>query len=250
MKTINRVIIWIKTIMYYLLSIKSNRKSTIMTIEETINYIKRTRRSVIRLGDGEFNILNGKSIHYQNHSPKLSDQLQQIINEYIENYPNIDYLLCMPKEYLTPNGFRFILNRKLISSWAYSRFVFKKKYDLDIEYGNSFIFGRGNELIYSNIWNSPDVTRVIFVHNSKSYGEIFNERYNIETKTIVIPEKNAFDSIEKTYLSIKENIDDFDKTLVLISAGPSAKVLTWKLSKDGIWAIDTGHCWDDPLIIK
>lgn len=33
----------------------------------------------------------------------------------------------------------------------------------------------------------------------------------------------------------------------LISAGPMAKVLVYRLASNGYFALDCGHIWDDPL---
>lgn len=249
MKIKKKAKIWLRTLTYYLYSITANRNANILTSKETVDLALNTKKSIIRLGDGEFNILNGKSIHYQKYSKELSNQLQHVINEYLEKPKETGYLLCMPREYIKPNGMKFLLNRKLVSSWAYTRYTFKKKYDVEIDYGNSFIFADGNEPLYSRFWQQSNIDRIIFVHNNSLYGQNFKIKYGVETISILIPEKNSFESVDNIYRNILEHIKDVDKTLVLVSAGPSAKILVWKLTKVNIWAIDTGHCWDDPLII-
>lgn len=52
----------------------------VLNATETINYIKSNEKiSVIRFGDGEFDLIRGKSIPYQDYVPALSHRMKKII---------------------------------------------------------------------------------------------------------------------------------------------------------------------------
>ena len=52
----------------------------------------RERKSIIRLGDGEFTLINGQGIDYQPYNQKLAQQLKQILL----NGSNKKYDVCLP----------------------------------------------------------------------------------------------------------------------------------------------------------
>lgn len=242
-----RVFIWLKTLYYFLSSINCYKKSHILNIEDTINFVLNTKKSVIRLGDGEFNIIAGKDIMYQEYSDELKYELVDIIENYIHNSDNVNYILCMPGDFFKCNGIRLLKKRVYISSWSLSRYIFKKKYDRDVVYGDAFLFGKGNEIMYKKTWENSGIKNIIFVHNSELYGEKFENRYGIRTDSIIIPSKNSFDSRTQILGQIIESAKGKLDLLILISAGPCAKYLVKQLALNGFWAIDTGHCWDEPL---
>lgn len=240
-----RIKIWIKVLFYFLASIKCNKNAVILDANETKEIILRKNKSVIRFGDGEFNILKGKGIHYQDYTEELRKSLENIINEYLSYQKEGNYLLCMPGEFLRCNGFKLAKKRVYISSWAYSRYIFKKEYDKNVIYGESFLFAEENHSVYSQIWLNAE--NVIFVHNDNKYAKFFEEQYKIKTQFIEVPSRNAFIEKDKILAEIISQTNKLKNSLVIISAGPTAKVLVYELAKRGIWAIDTGHCWDKPL---
>jgi ribosomal protein L7Ae-like RNA K-turn-binding protein len=124
-----------------------------------------------------------------------------------------------------------------------------KKFDNSIIYGDSFIFKKGNTSNFEKLWVSSNLNKVIIVHNSVEHAKTFQIKYGIKTTTVLINKSNAYDYLDHTLNEVLNLLEDKKNTLVLISAGPSGKILTYKLSKLKIWAIDTGHCWDDPLVV-
>lgn len=228
-------------------SIKCVRNATFLNYYETVDNALKSRKSILRFGDGEFILLSGKGIHYQDFSKELQSELNDIIETYINDPKSCEYILCMPADFLICNGLKLLKKREYISSWSYTRKLFKYKYDKPLVYGNSFLFAKGNEKIYKKLWNG--VENVIFVHNDEQYSKKFRKKYNINTYSVIIPSKNAFERREQILQNIldKAQLIGKDNTVILISAGPCGKVLVKKLSELGYIAYDTGHCWDDPL---
>ncbi|AOS98775.1 hypothetical protein ESP131_00010 [Exiguobacterium sp. U13-1] len=244
----SRVMIWIKTAFYFFASFKGSKKAKYLDFQKTVEFIIKDKISLIRFGDGEFNIIGKKDIHYQNHSLELENELKGIIENYNNNNINSNYLLCMPRYFFESSGYEIAKKRVFVSSWSFSRYLFNKKFDKNLIYGDSFVFSKGNEQIYEKIWSDQRISNVIFVHNKIEYGEKFALKYSKNVTNIEIPDSNAFEYKDEIINDIYKNLQGNKEILVIISAGPLGKVLVKELSEDDIWAIDTGHCWDDPLI--
>lgn len=158
----------------------------------------------------------------------------------------------MPKDFFECKGIKLFKNKKYLYSWAFSRYYLIKKVDYKNKvYGDSFSFAKQNKKIYKKIFETDKVNRIILVHNNVKYSESFKEIYHKKIVEFVqIPSKNSFQRIETIYKEIIEKVNNQkENTLVLISAGPTGKILVEKLGKEDVWAIDTGHCFDEPLNI-
>lgn len=246
--SIGKLNLYLKMIYEYLVSYKGTSKAVFLSAEETVNYILKERKSFIRFGDGEFDILEGKGIHYQKFNKRLGGMLERIVKEYIKNR-EVSYLLGMPGLCIEPTG-RFLLKSQvMLSSWAHSRYYFNKKFDCPVQYGDAFLFRKGMDNIYKRLWTESKVSHFIFVHNDRKYADKFQKTWGVEVSFVKIPGKNAFDKIDIIYKEIKSKIKE-KNDMVLISAGPCGKVLAYQLSGEGIWVIDTGHCWDNPISVS
>lgn len=246
MLSIRRWKLYIK-MMYQFIASFSGSKNAVFLYHGNVEKILNNRKSFIRYGDGEFDIMEGKSIHYQVYSDELRDWLKKILLEYISNPQEVAYFVGMQGCFLDTNGLSILNSRTKMSCWSHVRYTFNKEYDKAVEYGDTMLFRRGNEKEYSKIWTLGNVDYIIFVHNNIRYAKEFEDKYGIETKFVNIPSQNAYQEKSKILDSILSFDPENENTMVLISAGPCGKVLTYELSQKGIWAIDTGHCWDEPL---
>lgn len=247
----NRIIIWLKIIYYYVVSINCYKNAYLMSSLETIEEITNNNRSIIRFGDGELNLIKGKSIHYQEANKELSEELKNIIDYYIEKHDLNEFLLCMPNEFLNCNGLSLAKKRVWVSSWSYFRYYFKKNFDVNINFGDAFLFANEYSNNYLNIWKNKN--NIIFVHNEERYATFFEEKYSKKVDFIKIPANNCYsiiNELEKKILSCVERWDSISDGVVLISAGPCAKALIYRMKDTKIQMIDTGHCWDDPLYLR
>ena len=108
MKKSERLKIWIKVICDYCCSFFPS-KAKILSSEETIDFACTGKKSIIRFGDGEFNIIQGGNVHYQEYNADLERDMLKILNEYSEKSP---YLLCVPYRYFSKNN--LVLNRRVL----------------------------------------------------------------------------------------------------------------------------------------
>ena len=245
-----RIGIWIRVLRALLLTF-GGVPAKILNPEETVAALL-NKRSLIRFGDGEFGIYQGKSIHYQPWSAELQTAFEEMKKEYESGSEECPFLLAVPKRFMEVGGFQLMKKRVYVSSWAQSRLDFKKNFRRDIPHGDSFLFEKNNRELYSQIWKSEKCpANVIFIHNNPVYAEQFAKTYEKNVAFIPCPASDAFsqmDALEKEVLKkIKTEGWTKDDVMLTISAGPAGKVLVHRMSKRGFWCIDAGHCWDDPL---
>ncbi len=243
---IDRVKSLTKSLAMWFYAYHCNDKAVILTAADTVNYVVKHRCSLIRFGDGEFYLMGGSSIHYQEFSEAIKNDLALILKSDSEVCSNI--LICMPKFYFECSGLELLKKRVLFRSWVKPRYMFKKHYDEKRIYGDAFLFAEKNNEVYKLIWEGTDVKTVLFVHNNPLYASFFKEKYGKEIHFIRVPSNNAYACVDDIYNNIVKFIESNKVDIVLISAGPCAKVLVFRLAKRGVWAIDTGHCWDDPIV--
>lgn len=228
-----------------------SKSNNILNEKETVDYLLRTKKSLIRFGDGELLIMRGSSIHYQKYEKQLGTNLQYIMKKY-NNDSN--YLLALPKQALDHNIIKYIFHgqfKKTYLIFFTFRYVYKKYLDNNLNvYGDSFVFRKKNEYYYSLLWKGKK--NVVFVHNSSKYFDIFKNMYGFNKNCyfVEIPSHNCYsriEDIEKKMADILEKLD-LANTVVLISAGPTAKELIIRINNHYlVQCIDTGHCWDTPL---
>ena len=239
-KRINNIFLTLK---FFAISFFGSR-AKIFSASDTLNYALNNKMSIIRFGDGEFNLMNGKSIHYQDYSNKINDELKLIYSNYLNKKSN--YILCVPRYYMKCNGIKLLKSKVLVSSWSFSRYYFQKNFNQYIKYGDAFCFSKKNLEVVDEFFRKLTDMECIFVHNNVSYSIQFEKKYNIKTHFVSIPKTNAYSSINSIIFEIKNKITD--NSFVLVSAGPCGKVITRILSESKVFAIDCGHLWDDPLI--
>ncbi|MDD3304288.1 MAG: GT-D fold domain-containing glycosyltransferase [Clostridia bacterium] len=214
---------------------------------QSVTKAKTDRLSIIRFGDGEYRMIaRKKDIHYQKYEPELREEMLKIIHEYDKSS---NYLICIPRAVVVENAIWFLKHPiKYFTHFIDFRFYFRYFMDTKVEYGDAMMFASGNEVYYKEIWKDTD--NIIFVHNSEKWANNFESKYNKKTVFIEVPSKNSYSEIDEIERNILEQIEKIgDNTYsILISSGPSAKCLVYRLAKKGIVAYDCGHCWDEPLV--
>lgn len=250
MQIFKRVEIWIKVILS-LLATFNGVENNILDAETTVEKIN-AGKSLIRFGDGEFGIYKGKNIHYQKWSDKLLCEFEKIKSDFEKEPDKCPYLLALPKKFMSCKGYELAKKRVYVSSWAQSRYQFKREFDTSLAYGDSFLFEKKNKDIYARLFTGDKTARnVIFIHNNESFANAFAKQYGKNVFFVACPSSNAFEQVEAIEECIEKTITDNslskDNVLLVISAGPAGKVIVYRYSNKGYHCIDAGHCWDDPL---
>lgn len=231
---------------YYFIFFKNNYKNIeIEKFEETIKFIIATKSSVSRYGDGEFNLIFGRSINFNNYDKRLQIRLKEILNSY-EN----GHIVCIPDVFKNRSIYKgeaqyfwtkFILNnhkelKKLLNKN-------KKYYDSLItrpymDYREKKISQYEKKFSkLKKIWENREI---LIIEGEKTRLGIGNDLF-VNTKKIeriLCPNTKAFDRYNEI---ISEVLKHSKNKLLLIALGPTATVLAYDLHKKGYQAIDIGH---------
>lgn len=207
------------------------------SVEEIKTKIK-NGQSIIRLGDGEINILLSLSNHYQKFSPVLQQMLQKIISEYSEKSP---YILAIPKFVTVSNLELKQINK--FNVWLPLKVMFFLKFKKNVGYFDAHSF------YYDNYFESvvgPYLTdKQVVLVTKKATIEVQAQNQNIPWKNfsfVEVPESDALSTYENIKLKIETHIQQFEssKTVLLFALGPVGKYLTYSFAHQGIQSLDIG----------
>ena len=217
----------------------------IKTPEETLDKLINENCSISRLGDGEFDLIWGIGIQYQNVNDKLVKKLREILEsnedklliginnafdlDYINKYN--DFAKNYWKGWLKDNKYtvlKLLSKKKQYYSALISRFY--------IDYEDKSSVSEYVEKL-KKLWDKKDVLVVEGEFSRLGVGnDLFNNMNSIQR--IICPSENAFDEYDEIF----EKILEYGKNkLILLALGPTATVLAYDLYKVGYRAIDIGH---------
>lgn len=222
---------------------KNTRKTKILTPIETLELIANDNMSAIRFGDGEMSLMYSENLGFQKADTALGKVLVKILQS---NEPKL--LICIPGiwgdlSHFSKRSFWFTLHHKFKYGYRWENFI-----QYSQTYGDAFItrpFLNYKDRNYSEkifeklftIWKNQDI---VVIEGSKSRLGVGNDLFAgaKSVKRILCPAENAFEKYE----AIKEESMKLDKDkLVLVSLGPTAKVLAYDLFLAGFRVIDIGH---------
>lgn len=217
----------------------------IKTPEETIEKIIKDECSIARFGDGEFDMICGVGMKYQEYNAKLGERLFQVLRsnekklliginnvidlEYSKNYN--DFANNFWKGWLHDNKFKLLKllskNKQYYSS-NITRFY--------IDYKDKSEVGKYVQKL-RKIWDKQDVLIVEGEYSRLGVGnDLFNNTNSI--KRIICPSENAFEIYDKI---LKQVIALGKNKMILLALGPTATVMAYDLYQLGYRAIDIGH---------
>jgi hypothetical protein len=236
--------------MYYkILPSKRSKLSTISDIE-LFDYLDKFNKNLIRWGDGETNIALGFPNIFQESNQQLKQTLNEIVMNYSEKSP---YILALPTKFIDSKNSNLTLKEK--NTWSKTRHYFSKN---KIKYlvADAFVFRNflthrdGVSNIIIKQWLAKYNSLILVSSNNESENFIRNFIGDFNIKHILIKPKNAFEDLDKIYSDIKEKYLKLENCAILISAGPTAKVIVYKLSNECIPAFDVGYLLDPEPILK
>lgn len=222
----------------------------IMSPERTLRHIQRTKCSIARYGDGEFDhILNLKDEGFQVRSPELMQKLTEVLDNKDKRL-----LLCIPRCFNTTAGCNEH-SRSFWIEWGKKDRHHQKIIELIRSHTGAFYrFGdsqitrpyidwvddkraRRTFPMLKKLWEGRDV---LIVEGEQTRLGVGNDLYDgaASIKRILCPAVGAFeqyDAIKRTVL------DHYDGELILMALGPTATVLAADLAALDIQALDIGN---------
>ncbi|KRN27707.1 hypothetical protein IV38_GL001920 [Lactobacillus selangorensis] len=215
----------------------------VMGIHATLTFIKENHASVVRFGDGEFDLIRGKSIPYQDYDPELAQQLANLLAS-----PSSDQLLiCIPDVFQNLNRYQKSVQRFYKNRFSNQKFV-KSRIATDSIHGSTFISRPYMDLAdktpaknyfadLKDRWYGRDILIVEGKYTRSGIGnDLFADAHTIER--ILCPARNAYQKKAAIEAAIKKY---GQHKLVLLMLGPTAKVIVGDLYRQENWLIDIGH---------
>ena len=212
-------------------------------IDQTLDYIIENQSSIIRFGDGEMDLILGKSIPYQVYDENLASQLKEIISlqsdeKLVIGLPNV----FSERSNFTPAAEAFWkghLEHHLKdyvelarADWYGTTFVSRPYIDY---VDKSQSFSQFEKL--KQIWKNEDILIVEGVTSRSGVGnDLFDGANSI--KRIICPSHNAYSRIEEIQEAVLQYVEN---RLILCMLGPTAKILSYNLFKKGYRVLDIGH---------
>ncbi len=213
-------------------------KPHILSKDETIRRITEDKKSITRLGDGEFAAIVGqKRWNFQPESKVLSEKLQEVLKS------DNDNLIIG----LNPTFYRNLFDLSEDDAdgvRAYMqpmvRELHAKLLSRDKIYGDALfhnIYSDNDVKALKKIWNDRACVFIEGVHTGMGVGnDLFDNCRSIER--ILGPAENAIDRYEDI---ISEAVKQPEDKLFLLALGPTATVLAYELCNRGYQAVDIGH---------
>ena len=212
-------------------------------IDQTLDYIIENQSSIIRFGDGEMDLMLGKSIPYQVYDENLASQLKEIISlqsdeKLVIGLPNV----FADRSNFTPAAEAFWkghLEHHLKdyvelarADWYGTTFVSRPYIDY---VDKSQSFSQFEKL--KQIWKNEDILIVEGVTSRSGVGnDLFDGANSI--KRIICPSHDAYSRIEEIQEAVLQYVEN---RLILCMLGPTAKILSYNLFRKGYRVLDIGH---------
>jgi len=215
----------------------------VYTVEETIEELIHTDKSMIRFGDGEITMIRGRNLVLQQVEPKVVEGLKRLLS-----YEHEGMLVTIPEIFDDLSIYRkesrqFWKDHLLFGRKIYERYCnpAKKYYNTSI---SRFYYaledkGRCGQWIEGirQIWKGRDV---VVVEGERTHNGVGNDLLDTarSVERIIGPSTQAYAKVDEILACCKEYPKD---RLFLISLGVAAKFLAEKLFLEGYRALDIGN---------
>lgn len=227
--------------------VKTKQIPTIISAEETIDILIKEKKSLVRYGDGEFEVMRNHSRHkFQNANAELADRLKEILGN-----DNADILVAIADNYgdlssytdYAANGIRYYLSPNVRKDHMALLDMNRVYYDAYLSRPYIMYRDKTQDRMkekfdkIKSIWRDQRVLMIEGTHTRFGVGnDLFDETR--EVVRILAPDKNAYDRYDDILEMAKRYAQD---RLTLITLGPTATVLAHDLACLGYWAIDIGQ---------
>lgn len=219
------------------------RQISVLSIDQSLDYLLEKGASVVRFGDGEMDLIAGHSIPYQEYNSALSTRLREIMA-----MKSSEHLMVCLSDVFTglerysidaQNFWKSHLQHHLTdyleicqASWYGSTFISRPYIDLEDKTPSAAYFAKLKEL-----WQDKDL---LIVEGETSRSGVGNDLFDgaRSIQRIICPSRNAYSKLEAIKQAVREYADN---RLILTMLGPTAKVLVYDLVQEGYRALDIGH---------
>ena len=242
MKKLIKMILQEADYLLYLSGVKKNYIK-VCSIDQTIDELLMTNKSMVRFGDGEIVVIRGHDLKLQRSTPEIAEGLKPILA-----YAYDDLIVAIPEIFGNLN----IYVPRSKAFWKEHLFFNRKIYyqycNMNKMYYNAFISrfyetlsdkSKSKEWIekIKLIWKDRDI---VIIEGERTHNGVGNDlfQYARSIERIIGPASNAYDLVDDIFLSCKKYSKD---KLFLVSLGVAAKFLAQKLYLEGYRVLDIGN---------
>ena len=213
------------------------------SIDETIDELLQTNKSLVRFGDGESVMIKGGDLMLQKASPEIAEGLAGILA-----YPYDDLMVTIPGIFDTLSDHRKASRQFWKDHLLFCRKTYEKYCNPNRIYYTTFVSrcyyyaqDRGNcgrwFAKIRKIWENKDV---VVVEGTRTHNGVGNDLLDTaaSVERIICPPRDAYGAIPR----ILEACEVYGKDrLFLLSVGVAAKFLALELFQKGYRVLDIGH---------
>ncbi len=213
------------------------------SVDETLDELLETDKSLVRFGDGEIVVLSGKNIYFQTASPEISAGLKRIIS-----YEYEGLMVTLPDifnslEIYIPASRDFWKDHLLFFRKVYYRYCNPQKCYYNTSVSRCYLTLEDKS--ESGKWFEKfrrvfQDKRLVVVEGSTAHNGVGNNLFDLAERVerIVCPPRNAYAVREKI---LEECLKYAKENLFLLSLGITAKGLAEELYLKGYRVIDIGN---------
>jgi len=213
------------------------------TVDETIDELLHTNKSMVRFGDGEIVMIKGGSLMLQKASPEIARGLAEILR-----YTEEDLIVTIPGVFETLSDHRKASRQFWRDHLFFCRKIYEKYCNPNRIYYNTFVSrcyyyledrdGVGAKFAkIRKIWENKDI---VIVEGERTHNGVGNDLFDTarSIERIICPPSDAYRAVP----AILEACADYDKDrLFVLSVGVAAKFLAVELFRRGYRALDVGN---------
>lgn len=218
-------------------------KIKVYSVDETLDILLTTEKSMVRFGDGEMVVLSGKNIFFQTASPEISEGLKRILQ-----YAYDDLIVTLPDifgdlDIYVPASQIFWKDHLLFFRKFYNQFCSPDRiyYNTTVSRGYVTLSDKSNSRRWFDKFKQLfKDKKIVIVEGCTTHNGVGNDlfEYADSIERIICPSRNAYCVRNK----IKEKCLEYSKdVLFLFSLGITAKGLVEELFLQGYRVLDIGN---------
>lgn len=213
------------------------------SVEETIDELIYTNKSMIRFGDGEVTMIRGRSLKLQQVEPEIIDGLKRLLS-----YEHENMLVTIPEIFDDLSIYRKESRQFWKDHLLFSRKIYEKYCNPVRTYYNTsvsrFYYALEDKKMcrqqaekIRGIWKDKDI---VVVEGERTHNGVGNDLLDSarSIERIIGPSSDAYRKLDELFACCKEYPKD---RLFLVSLGVAAKFLVEKLFLEGYRALDIGN---------
>ncbi len=223
------------------------KNTTFLSYQETIDELITKNRSIVRFGDDVFDMLLGIGLYFndwhQRYDSTLAARLKEVLASREEKL-----LVCFNPEFILKTKAEFEVEGigEQHQFWTHSKVFLKDYLQSNQTYGSALCFQeRYNEALdYEKILHYLSQKHLVIVASNTA--RFAKQKFGTTTDYIEGPSSDAWFSYDKIMSEVKATVGKYKKedVLIMISLGPTSKIMSLDLSRAGYTVWDTGQFFD------